>query len=285
MNASSGVHEIHTSPVTGAPDSDEPAVSQYALRVYTLGRFTIVNNGQPMRYGRKSPARPLQLLKALIATGGRQVGASHLAAILWPDKDGDLALKTFETTLHRLRKYLGDKRYLLMDDGGLTLNNELVWVDVWDCERQMTNLRGLLSHQPNADTTAAISTCADRMMRYYQGHFLSREQTTSWSVSMEERLRNRFVHCMLALGSFWEQQGLPEKAVACYQKGIEVDDLVETFYQRLMVCLDRMGRQAEAMASYRQCKHLLSVILGLEPSDETQRIYRSFGLRNLQKTG
>ena len=82
MNASSGVHEIHTSPVTGAPDSDEPAVSQYALRVYTLGRFTIVNNGQPMRYGRKSPARPLQLLKALIATGGRQVGASHLSAIL-----------------------------------------------------------------------------------------------------------------------------------------------------------------------------------------------------------
>ncbi|NNJ93293.1 MAG: hypothetical protein HKP57_00915 [Halobacteria archaeon] len=261
------------------------AMAQGGLRVYTLGRFTIVNDGQPMRYGRKSPGKPLQLLKALIASGGSRVSMTSLAAILWPDKDGDLAQRTFETTLHRLRKYLGDDRYLLMEDGRLTLNSEQIWVDVWECERQMTRLRGLLSQQVDDAGVTEITTCANRIMSVYQEHFLSREQSTGWSVSMEERLKNRYIHAMLALGGFWEQQDLPAMAIACYRKGIEVDDLVETFYQRLMLCLDRVGRQPEAIASYRQCRHVLAVILGLEPTGETQKIYQSITSHYRLKAG
>jgi two-component SAPR family response regulator len=234
-----------------------------------------VRDGQPVRFARKSPAKPLLLLKGLIATGGRQVGTSRLASIIWPDKEGDLAQRTFETTLHRLRKYLGDDRYLIMEDGRLTLNSERVWVDVWECERQFTKMRGLLAHYMDADKVNEVSVCADHIMRIYQGHFLSREQTTCWSVSLEERLRSRFVHSMLAMGRFWEQQGLPAKAVVCYQRGIDVDDLIETFYQRLMLCLHRTGRQPEAMACYRKCEHVLDVVLGLQPTEETQKIYHS----------
>jgi len=269
-----------TLPVTGAPGVETtsgggPVNPRYSLRVYTLGRFTLMRDGETVHYTRKSPARPLLLLKALIAAGGRQVGAANLASTMWPDKEGDLAQQAFDTTLHRLRKYLGNDRYLILEDGRLTLNSEQVWVDVWECERQLTRLRGLLSRHSGADTANEISHCADRIMRVYQGHFLAREQSTCWSVSMEERLRNRFVYAMLAMGSYWEQQGLPAHAVLCYQKGIEVDDLIETFYQRLMLCLARTGRQPEAIASYRQCKHVLAVVLGLQPTEETQQIYRS----------
>lgn len=280
----------YTLPAMGVPGSyqapgDGSMQPSEGLRVYTLGRFTLVRDGQPLRYARKSPAKPLQLLKALIASGGRQVGAVNLASILWPDREGDQAQRTFDTTLHRLRKYLGDETYLLMEDGRLTLNSERVWVDVWECERQMTKLRGLLSHHINPDVTAEISLCADSLIRYYQGHFLSREQSSCWSVSMEERLRSRFIHAMLVLGNFWEQQGLPTKAIVCYQKGIEVDDLVETFYQRLILCLARVGRQPEAIASYRQCAHVLGIVLGLQPTDETQAIYHSVLTHYRQQAG
>jgi len=54
-----------------------------------------------------------------------------------------------------------------------------------------------------------------------------------------------------------------------------VDDLVETFYQRLMVCFVKMGRKPEAMAVYRQCRRTLSVVLGLEPMNDTLAIYQS----------
>lgn len=280
----------YTLPAMDAPSdvdspSGDPARPQLSLRIYTLGRFTLLRDGQPVGYARKSPAKPLHLLKALIATGGREVGAANLASIIWPDKEGDLAQRTFETTLHRLRKYLGDDHYLLMEDGRLTLNRDRVWVDVWECERQLTKLRVLLSHHADSDTAADISVCGDQIMRIYQGHFLSREQSSCWSVSLEERLRNRFVFGMLALGSFWERQGLPAKAVLCYQRGIEVDDLIETFYQRLMLCLDKTGRQPEAITCYRQCKHVLAVVLGLQPTDETQQIYQAILSHYRQQAG
>ena len=263
--------------------ADDPANSQQSLRIYTLGRFTLVRDGQPVHFARKSPVKPLLLLKGLIATGGRQVGAAKLASIIWPDKEGDLAQRTFETTLHRLRKYLGDDRYLVMENGCLTLNSDRVWVDVWECERQFTKLRGLLAHHMDAGKVNEVSLCADQIMRIYQGHFLAREQTTCWSVSLEERLRSRFVHSMLAMGRFWEQEGLPAKAVVCYQRGIDVDDLIETFYQRLMLCLHRTGRQPEAMACYRSCEHVLAVSLGLQPTEETQQIYHSILSRYQQQ--
>ena len=88
-------------------------------------------------------------------------------------------------------------------------------------------------------------------------------------------LHYQYIHCLIDLGRFWERQGQWNTAISCYQKGIEVDDLVETFYQRLMLCLVKMGRKPEAMAVYRQCQRILSVVLGLEPMDDTLAIYQS----------
>lgn len=260
-----------------------PARAAYRLQIYTLGHFTIVADGQQLRHGRKSPGKSLQLLKALIAFGGRHVEADNLAVIIWPGKEGELAQRALESTLHRLRKYLGDDRYLLLDDGMLTLNSDLVWVDVWDFERQLTTLRGLLLQPAHPATVTRISAIGDRLMCIYQGNFLSREQPGSWSVLLEECLRRRFVDGMLALGRFWEERGLPAKAVFFYQKGIVVDDLVETFYQRLMTCLDETGRQPEAIDCYRLCRHVLAVALGQQPTEETQQIYRSIISHHLPK--
>jgi DNA-binding SARP family transcriptional activator len=264
---------------------DVSGAEQASLRIYTLGRFSLVRDGEPLRATRKAPGKPLALLKALIALGGRQVGAVSLASILWPDKEGDLAQQAFETTLHRLRKHLGDDRYLLLEDGRLTLNSERVWVDVWAFERNLTALRSVISHDNTSGCHADVHLHAENIMRLYQGHFLGREDSTNWSVSLQERLRNKYIHCMIALGGFWEQHGLPGKAALCYQKGIEVDDLIETFYQRLMVCLDQTGRQPEAIATFRQCRHILSVVLGLAPMKETREIYETVLAHYQQQAG
>ncbi len=244
------------------------------LRVYTLGRFSLVRDGLPLRYTRKAPSKPLLLLKVLLACGGRQVGAGNIAATLWPDKDGDLAQQSFEITLHRLRKYLGDDGFLLLEDGRLTLNSAKVWVDAWEFERHLSELRRLMRGQGN-NHSMRINQLADRVLWIYQGHFLSRDDTVCWMVSMQERLRSKYTHCLVDLGNYWESRGLPEQAACCYRKGIVVDDLIETFYQRLMVCFLRTGREPDAIATYRQCRQVLSVILGLQPTDYTTQIYHS----------
>jgi DNA-binding SARP family transcriptional activator len=254
------------------------------LRVYTLGRFSLVRDGAPLRYARKAPSKPLLLLKVLIASGGRQVGAANLATSLWPDKDGDLAQQSFDITLHRLRKTLGGDGFLLLEDGRLTLNSAQVWVDVWHFERQLGELRRLMG-RPAGDTAAAerFDALAGSVLRLYQGHFLSRDDPACWMVSMQERLRSKYIHGLLDFGRYWESRGQLHKAIACYRKGIEVDDLIETFYQRLMHCLGVTGRVPEALAAYRQCRQVLSIVLGLEPDAHTTRIYHTLLERHARR--
>lgn len=262
-----------------------PVAGEAQLKIYCLGRFSIVRNGLPLRYTRKAPNKPLLLLKALIAQGGRQIASINLASLLWSDKEGDRAQQALETTLHRLRKYLGDDRYILMEDGRLTLNSALVWVDLWEFERSAGEIRRNLYRFRQRGKLANIHAHAERVLDIYQGHFLSREETSCWSVSLQERLRSKYTHCIIELGGFWEQHGFPDKAIVCYQKGIEMDDLIETFYQRLMVCYSETGRLPEALATYRQCKRVLSVVLGLQPTDETRRIHQAVQLQYRKKAG
>jgi two-component SAPR family response regulator len=113
----------------------------------------------------------------------------------------------------------------------------------------------------------------ENLLALYQDHFLIREDVTSWSVSMRERLRHKFIHHLVEIGRFWESHGDWEQAIKCYRKGIDVDDLVEVFYQRLMNCYLETHRLSEGMLIYRRCRQTLSIIFGLQPEPETESLY------------
>ena len=243
------------------------------LTIFTLGRFTLLVNGVPADYGRKVPKRPLELLKAIIAQGGREVSTSRLTMLLWPDVDGDKATGSFDTTLHRLRKVLGDDRVLVLKDGKLSLDANFCRVDVWALERLLGSTKHIMRDAINASQISLMERLTESLLGLYQEHFLANEEATSWSVSMRERLRNKFIHHLIEIGRFWESQGRWDQAIECYRKGIDVDDLVEVFYQRLMHCYLRTNRLSEGMAIYRRCCQTLSVILSLQPEPETESLY------------
>ena len=46
----------------------------------------------------------------------------------------------------------------------------------------------------------------------------------------------------------------------------------EDLYRHLMLCYRELGRPAEALRTYRRCRELLSVVLGLQPSAETEAV-------------
>jgi two-component SAPR family response regulator len=247
------------------------AVSQ-TVRIYTLGRFSLLLHGQPARFGRKTPHRPLELLKAVIAFGGRDISYSMLTAALWPDSDGDDAKRAFDTTLFRLRKILGDDRIVILQEGKVSLDARYCWTDVWAFERLLGRLNRIRNMDAAGSDALALEKLTEQLLSLYQDHFLAREDMTSWSVSLRERLRSKYIHNLLETGRYWETHGFCEKAIACYQKGLEVDDLIETFYQRLMVCYLALQRYSEGLATYRRCCRVLSITLGLLPETETEAL-------------
>jgi DNA-binding SARP family transcriptional activator len=244
----------------------------WTLKIYTLGRFGLVKDGKPVRFARKAQEKPLALLKALIALGGRDVHEEHIADALWPEAEGDLAHKSFATTLWRLRKLIGHANAIQLSDRKLTLDSRFCWVDVWAFERIIRQAEKTWKNGMKENTMADAISVVQNALDIYQGPFLAAEANASWAISLRERLQSRFLRTVRRLCEYWQQTGEHEKAVECFQRSIEVDDLAEDFYQDLMTCYWQMGRRADALSVYERYKETLSTKLGIEPSPEAETL-------------
>jgi len=243
----------------------------WPLKIYSLGRFELLKEGKPIRFSRKAQQKPLAMLKALIAFGGKEVREDQLEDALWPEAEGDAAHQSFKTNLHRLRQLLGHEKVIHLQEGRLTLDDRFCWVDVWAFENTLEEAD---AHWKDERLESAVQL-TEKAIQMYKRPFLAREIEQPWTISITERLRSKFLGSVVKLGHYWQQAEQWEKAVECYQKGLEIDDLAEEFYQGLMTCYQQLGRKAEALSIYNRFKKVLSATLGIEPSTKTQAIYQS----------
>jgi len=93
-------------------------------------------------------------------------------------------------------------------------------------------------------------------------------------VSMRERLREKFIQYCSAHGQCLEEESRYDEALALYRRGIEADQLVESFYQGLMRCFEQLDRRAEAISIYRRLRQILSATLGITPSPASETLAR-----------
>jgi LuxR family maltose regulon positive regulatory protein len=242
----------------------------WRLRIYTLGRFSVVRDGEPLVFTGKAQKRPLDLLKALVALGGRDVDTSALIHYLWPDAEGGDGKSSFDSNLYRLRKLLNLDAAIELQDSKLTLDPNCCWVDAWAFER--------LANRAEAHLRGCSETDAARLgealLGTYQGHFLDREAVQPWLMPTRDRLQAKFQRTIFATARYWEEAGKWQRAASCYQRSLELDNLAEPVYRRLMICHREMGNRAEALKVYRRCREMLSIVLGVSPSDETEQLHR-----------
>ena len=247
----------------------------WPLRIQTFGKFELLKDGKPVQFSGKVQKRPLLLLKALITLGGTKIREDQLEDILWPESDGDAAHNAFATTLARLRNLLGTEKAIELYEGKATFNPQYCWVDTWAFERLLGQIETPWGKSHSGETVTEVLRLAEKAITLYKGHFLADEEEQTWTVSLRELLKSKFIHLVGRLGHYYEQAGQCGKAVEYYQRSLEVDSLTEEFYQRLMICYQRLGRRGDAIASYHRCKKTLSAVLGIEPSAETEAIYKN----------
>jgi LuxR family transcriptional regulator, maltose regulon positive regulatory protein len=250
-----------------------PGAWPWPLTIRALGAFTVTRDGAVVTFTGKIPQRPLALLKALVALGGRDVPEEQLTDFLWPNAEGDAAHQVFATTLHRLRDLLGLEGALHLQEGRLTLDARHVWLDVWSFERLLLAAE---QAERRGDRRASL-TLLERALGLYRGPLLAGEPRADWAISARERLRDKFCRATSRLCRCWTEAGEWERAAEGYARGLDVDDLAEEFYQGLMQCYEGLGRRGEAMRVAERCRHALATVLGVEPSPATQAIARRLG--------
>ena len=139
----------------------------WQVRVYTLGRFSVLHDGKPLSINGNGKNKPIELLKALIAMGGRDVSEVRICEALWPDAEGDNAHSSFTSTLSRLRKLLGND-ILQVHNAQLSLNDHLCWLDIWAYERSLGELESALS-DPDTEQIINIEKKIHRLFDLYHG--------------------------------------------------------------------------------------------------------------------
>lgn len=241
----------------------------WTLKVRTFGRFEVLRDGSPLRFSRKAQQKPIEMLKVLIALGGKAVREVEISDFLWPDADGDAAHFSATATLHRLRKLAGREDVLRVHEGRVTVDERVCWVDVWAFERLVDRAHGKWA-EGAADEAARLTEAA---LELYRGAFLGEEGEEPWAVSARERLRSKFLRGVRTLGDHWARAGEWERAAECFEKGLEVDDLAESFCQGLMSCYQHLERRGEALSLYRRFAKRLKAVLGVEPAAKTKALH------------
>ena len=237
----------------------------WSFSVHVLGRFRLLKDGAPIRFSRRTQRKPLELLQALIAFGGTEVGAGALTDALWPDSEGDAGYHALESALYRLRQLLGAPDAVRMAGSKLSLDRRQFWVDMWELEGE------LQSSARNATETAHLA----RTRQLYEGHFLEHESEKPWALKTRHSLRDRFLRKVREAARVCEARRHWSEAARAYQTGLELDPLAEDLYRGLMVCHRELGDHSEALHAYRRCRELLTRLVGVPPNAKTQAIYHS----------
>ncbi len=256
------------------PDSSPLHLDNWPWRVkiYSLGRFSVLLDSVPISVNGRGQNKPIELLKVLVAMGGRDVSEEKISEALWPDAEGDSAHSAFTTTLSRLRKLLGSE-VLGVHDGQLSLNDHLCWLDTWVYERSLGELEALLSSSDAAQLNNNVQQKIQRIFNLYHGAFMDKETQMGWMLAQRGRLQTKLLRSIKRLISFYSSAGQCTKVITLYEKALELDPLSEEYYRGLMTCHAGQGNSTEALAVYEHCRSILNATFAIEPSEKIQQLY------------
>jgi two-component SAPR family response regulator len=152
----------------------------------------------------------------LLVFGGRGVRDTQIIEALWPDAEGDAGRRVFDTTLHRLRRQLGDADLLRMNDGRLYLDERSCWLDTWAFDDLAAEAERQIASEGPASSLVDL---AQRIGKIYRGPVLADVVAGSpWAARSRERYARKFLQVAQSLGRALENAGKASDSAALYSR-------------------------------------------------------------------
>ncbi|MES3025880.1 MAG: BTAD domain-containing putative transcriptional regulator [Pseudomonadota bacterium] len=244
----------------------------WPVAVFTFGELRLALDGTVASPSGKAQQRPLLLLKALIAAGDGGKTQQSLAAHLWPD--GDDAKSALNVTVHRLRKLLTRDEALVVGAGKVALSKTLVWSDA----AALSELCDAIDALPADAPAVAVNRAAADLLQLYRGPFCDGDDD-AMILAARDRWRHRFLGAAGELGRRLEAMQEWAGARQLYVRALESEPLAEASHRGLMRCAHALGDPTAAFSAYRRCRETLSIVLGHQPSAETEKLAVTLGLK------
>ena len=252
----------------------------WPVKIYTFGQFKLYRDNRVAELPKKGKSRPLSLLKALITLGAINVSHDKLVDLLWPEFEADAGHEALATTIRRLRELLGEPQALIRQEGKLSLNLSVCWVDALVFEAL---LKGIASKK-KASSEGQDDQNRNRAIELYVGSFLNNEKEP-WMDAYRQRLQGQFIRQVGYQAADDEVKDQAPQAIKLLERAIQKEPLVEPLYQQLMQILHRQGKKTRVQKVYEQCRKALKSKLGVEPGTETTKMAESLSRKRLTKLG
>jgi DNA-binding SARP family transcriptional activator len=252
--------------VTGTP-------SEPALRFEILGGIRALRGDQPVDLG---PAKQRAVLAVLLLQAGRPVPTPQIVDAVWGDGPPENGANVVQKYVAGLRRVLEPQRsprspgeLIALTDGGYVLRLE---AGALDADRFQAGL-AQASAERKAGQLAEAADTLRRALALWQGEALAGLTGPAF-----DSARNRLTD---ARATAWEKWAEVELARG-HHTGLMPDlvRLVEQFPLReglraqLMIALHQAGRQAEALAAFRDARAYFLEEFGVEPGERMQETHR-----------
>jgi len=224
----------------------------WPVRIYVLGTFEIHRGGQPLSLSAKTPRKPLELLSLLICAGRTGIFRETVASKLWSDSDGDRAIQNLNTTLHRLRKLLGDDEAVVQQGSQLLINRDLCWVDSWHFQRQAQQVESSSAHQ------AGVGKYITQALALYQGPFATGHQHLSMAVGYSSRLHTQWLGVLAAAVPLLVTSGMENESKRAVQQALAADETAAAVFSLVVRAFTKDGKKTEVLDILHRCRGLLA---------------------------
>jgi two-component SAPR family response regulator len=252
--------EIHGS------DPDQPA-----LRIYTLGGFSVWRAREPVEHTAWGREKAVHLFQFFVTNRGQLLHKEQIIDQLWPESPVDAGDRDFKVALNAINRAIEPERaprakprFIERVDLTYGLNTDQTWVDVEAFESHL--VRGNRLFKENE--TAAIGHY-QAALALYQGEYLPERRYEDWTSAERERLGIMALSAMTTMAGF-EVEHEPREALRLTQQVLSIEPLWEEAYRTQMRAFQVLGNRPMALRTYQKCITVLREALSIDPLPETQ---------------
>ncbi|MEW5956946.1 MAG: tetratricopeptide repeat protein [Chloroflexota bacterium] len=215
-----------------------------------------------------------QALLCYLAVTGCPHTRSSLTGLLWAELPEENARLNLRKVLSNLRKLAGDQLIITRHEVAFN-KNAPYWLDVAAFEQAVSAPK---SNRLTSETD--ISRLA-QAMDLYQGDFLAdfylrrAPEFEAWVLTQQARLRALALRALQTLATYYTQQQQYETGIETAKRWLALDPFDEEAHRQLMRLLALQGQRSAALAHYKACQSLFRDEYGIDPGEETQRLYET----------
>lgn len=239
-------------------------ISQPRLKIHGFGPAQVFLNGKKVSLSDWQTRETRDLFFFFLQSSPRT--KEDVAIAFWPDISPARMKMRFKTNIYRLRHAIGQET-ILFEEERYRFNTDI------DYDYDVENFEKLLERSKTAVTMKEKISTLEAAIGLAKGSYLS-DIDLEWVDAQRTRLELDYHAALLRLAGLYLETGQSHRALETCQTALKADSLLEDAYRLSMRAYAALGDGAAIVRIYQACRAVLRDELGVNPSEETEKLYK-----------